>query len=386
MTLTETTHVRDRLAARQSATDGGDPGAAPSSPAQMVRVAIERQAEAFQAVLPSVVDPERFGRLVLTAIKGAPDLMECFASHQGQTSVLLAAMQAAAIGLEPNTPTQDCWLLPRRDRRAGTMECQLSIGYRGYMKLARRSGNIETMFAEVVRERDHFVWRRGLAEDVFEHEPAPGTDDDRGPLVAAYAVARYKSGGYSFVVLSAADVEARRAQSDSWKNERSRPYSPWTKWPSAMWRKSAIRALVPYLDLSADVERAMSSDEARISIDDESGLIDITATPFELDAGEGPAAPPPADLAAVPDPGPFADDNEVAEAVVVGEVSDDPMSEPQRKALHALLRKVHNAAGDARFPVLSSMLGREITSTNEISKAEASLLIDALQDTPEDAA
>ncbi len=383
MTLTETTHVRDRLAARQSATDGGDPGAAPSSPAQMVRVAIERQAEAFQAVLPSVVDPERFGRLVLTAIKGAPDLMECFASHQGQTSVLLAAMQAAAIGLEPNTPTQDCWLLPRRDRRAGTMECQLSIGYRGYMKLARRSGNIESIAAEVVRERDHFVWSRGLLRDVFEHTEATG---DRGEIVAAYAIVRYKDGGYSFKVLNRVDLDARRAMSDSWKNERSRPYSPWTKWHAQMCCKSAIRALVPYLDLSADVERAMSSDEARISIDDESGLIDITAQPFELDAGDGPAAPPPADLAAVPDPGPFADDNEVAEAVVVGEVSDDPMSEPQRKALHALLRKVHNAAGDARFPVLSSMLGREITSTNEISKAEASLLIDALQDTPEDAA
>ncbi len=382
MALTTTDDVRGRLAERASAA-GADPGSAPTSPAQMVRTAIEKQATAFKAVLPSVVDPERFGRLVLTAIKGAPDLMECFATPQGQTSVLLAAMQAAAIGLEPNTPTQDCWLLPRRDRRAGTMECQLSIGYRGYMKLARRSGNIETMFAEVVRERDHFIWRRGLAEDVFEHEPAPGTDEQRGPLVAAYAVARYKSGGYSFVVLSAADIEARRAQSDSWKSERSRPYSPWTKWPAAMWKKSAVRALVPYLDLSADVERSMASDEARISIDDESGLIDITSQPFELGAGDDePVSPPPADLASVPDGDPFTADDDVAEAVLV----DDPMTDGQRKALHALLRSKHGATGDARFPVLSQMLGREITSTNEISKVEAGALIDEMQSEPEHAA
>jgi recombination protein RecT len=223
--------------------------------ATVVRDAISRQGDAFRAVLPRGVDPDRFARLVLTACKAAPQLMECFETAQGQTSVLLAAMQAAAVGLEPNTPTQEAWLLPRR--RQGVVECQLSIGYRGYLKLARRSGTLLTAYAEVVREGDSFEWWRGLQEDHLEHRPA----DERGELTYAYAVARYVNTGYSFVVLTRADVDARRAMSDSYRNDKSRPYSPWTTNTAAMWRKSAIRALAPFLDLSPEAAGAVGMDE-----------------------------------------------------------------------------------------------------------------------------
>lgn len=262
----------------QTALDGPQEPA-PPSPAQMVRQAIERQAVAFAAVLPAVTDPERFGRLVLTAVKSSPELMECFATVQGETSLLLAAMQAAAIGLEPNTPTQDCWLLPRKNK--GVWECQLSIGYRGYMRLARRSGQILTIFAEVVRERDEFSWARGVDRDEFRHVVYDG--DDPGELTHVYAVARFVNGGYSFMVLNRRQVEQRRAMSDSWKSTSARPYSPWTKWPEAMWRKSAVRALVPYLDLSAEVATQMESDERQVILTDEG----LDTAPFgELEAGD----------------------------------------------------------------------------------------------------
>lgn len=278
-------NVRAAVAKREEA------AAAQVSPAAIVRQAIETQSQAFRQVLPAGVDPDRFSRLVLTAIKAAPDLMRCFDTQQGQTSVLLAAMQAAALGLEPNTPVQDCWLLPRRQggrgQDGGVWEAQLSIGYRGYLRLARRSGMVQTIYAEVVRERDHFDWARGLEADLLDHKPATG---DRGPLTHTYAVARYKEGGYSFIVLDRTQIEARRAMSDSWKSDRGRPYSPWTKWEEPMWRKSAIRALVPFLDLSADFYRASVVDEARLSFDDTTGVIDVAETFGELPAPEDPPA------------------------------------------------------------------------------------------------
>lgn len=272
--MVDTTRTRGLVAAQrgqqqQRPDRGGQP--AQVSPATLVRQVIDRQSDSFRTVLPSVVDPDRFARLVLTAVKSTPDLMRCFDTTQGQTSVLVAAMQAAAIGLEPNTATQDCWLLPRRNK--GVWEGELSIGYRGYLKLARRSGTIKTVFAEVVREADEFSWSRGLEADELHHRPFEGPPDQRGELTHAYAVARYTSGGYSFIVLNRADVEARRAMSDSWKSERGRAYSPWVKWPEAMWRKSALRALVPFMELSADVERMVASDEAQLVLDDDSGEV-----------------------------------------------------------------------------------------------------------------
>jgi recombination protein RecT len=243
------------------------------SPATIVQDAIRRQSKAFKAVLPKTVDPDRFSRLVLSAVKAAPELVGCFSSPQGTTSVLLAAMQAAAIGLEPNTPTQEAWILPRKNK--GVWEAQLSIGYRGMMKLARRTGTIKTIYTEVVHEADHFEWAHGLESDVLEHRPFDGPDDQAGALTHAYAVARFTNGGYSFMVLNRSQVEKRRAMSDSWKNDKSRPYSPWTKWTEAMWRKSAIRALVPYLDLSPETERALHHDETPLRIDPDEETIDI---------------------------------------------------------------------------------------------------------------
>lgn len=253
--------------------------AAQPTTAQLVRQAIDAQSSAFRTVLPRHVNPDRFSRLTLAAVKSTPELMQCFRTPQGQTSVLLAAMQAAAVGLEPNTPTQDAWILPRKNK--GTWEAQLMIGYRGLLKLARRSGTIETIYAEVVRDGEHFEWARGLDRDVLDHKPGDGT----GELTHAYAVARYKAGGYSFMVLNRAQVEARRNMSDSWRNEKARPYSPWSKWPEAMWRKSAIRALIPFLDLSPDVEQVVHTDEKPLRFDDEAGVIEVAGAFGQLGAG-----------------------------------------------------------------------------------------------------
>lgn len=254
--------------------------AAQPSVAAVVRQAIEAQSSAFRTVLPRHVDPDRFSRLTLAAVKASPELMQCFGTQQGQTSVLIAAMQAAAVGLEPNTPTQDAWILPRRN--GNVWEAQLMIGYRGLLKLARRSGTIETIYAEVVHEGDYFSWSRGLEADTLEHTP---TDGEQGDLTHAYAVARYKAGGYSFMVLNKAQVEARRALSDSWRSQNNQ-YSPWIKWPEQMWRKTAIRSLIPFLDLSPDVEGVVHMDEKPLHFDDEAGVVEVASAFEAIGPGE----------------------------------------------------------------------------------------------------
>jgi recombination protein RecT len=276
--MADTTKVRNQLATR---TAGGDTPAMVegASTATVVRASIDRQSGAFRQVLPAGVDPDRFSRLVLTAVKAAPDLMRCFATPQGETSVLLAAMQCAAVGLEPNTPTQDAWMVPRQNH--GVWECLLWIGYRGQLKLARRSGNILEIVARVVRERDQFEWWFDLDGDHLHHRPGEG---DRGALQYAYAIARFTNGGKVSEVLSKAQVEGRRVLSDSWKTDKGRQFSPWTKWPEAMWRKSALRALVPYLDLSPEAAGVLRADETRLALS-EDGIIDIAPDDDNQDSG-----------------------------------------------------------------------------------------------------
>ncbi len=61
------------------------------------------------------------------------------------------------------------------------------------------------------------------------------------------------------------------------------------------------------------------------------------------------------------------------------ELPDDPMTEQQMKAMHSLLRSKAQATGPGRFPVLTKLLGREITTTKQLSKADAGHVIEQLQ-------
>ena len=249
--------------------------------AAIVRKSIERQAPRFNAILPAGFDHTRFYNLVLSAVKKKPGLLECFSTPQGEVTVLLSAMEAASIGLEPDTPMQEAWLLPQRNK--GVMECRLSIGYQGLVKLARRSGEIKSLRADVVKEGDVFAYSFGLEADVMRHEPAPS--DKRGELLYAYAVVRYMNGGYDFVVLDKGEIHERRSRSDSWKSETGRKYSPWVTSTAAMWKKTAVRDLAKLMPKSAEFARADANDERSLSFDEDDGSV-VAASDDEVQDAE----------------------------------------------------------------------------------------------------
>ena len=60
----------------------------------------------FARALPKVMTPERFTRIALSALSNTPKLMECT-----RNSFLGALMNAAQLGLEPNTPLGQAYLI-----------------------------------------------------------------------------------------------------------------------------------------------------------------------------------------------------------------------------------------------------------------------------------
>ena len=71
--------------------------------------------------LPSVITPERFTRITLSALSTNPQLQQTTPS-----SFLGAMLTAAQLGVEPNTPLGQAYLLPYRNK--GTLECQFQLG------------------------------------------------------------------------------------------------------------------------------------------------------------------------------------------------------------------------------------------------------------------
>lgn len=197
--------------------------------------------------LPSVITPERFTRIVLSALSTTPAL----ASTTPQ-SFLGAMMTAAQLGMEPNTPLGQAYLIPFRNNKKGCMETQFQIGYKGLIDLAYRSGEVSMIQAQIVYENDDFEYSFGL-EPKLEHKPSKG---NRGNAIFVYAVFRTKDGGTGFDVMSMEDVKKHAQQySKSFGN------GPWQTNFEEMAKKTVLKKVLKYAPLKSDFVRGVAQDE-----------------------------------------------------------------------------------------------------------------------------
>ena len=144
---------------------------------QSIQDYITVMAPAIKAALPSVMTPERFSRITLSALSANPKLKECTPQ-----SFLGAMMTAAQLGLEPNTPLGQAYLIPFRNH--GRLECQFQLGYKGLIDLAYRSGEVSIIQAHTVYENDEFQYELGI-DPKLRHIPAKS---NRGKPIAYYAM------------------------------------------------------------------------------------------------------------------------------------------------------------------------------------------------------
>ena len=204
--------------------------------------------------LPSVITPERFARMATTAVTQNPALATCTPQ-----SFIGAMLTAAQLGLEPNTPLGQAYLIPYGNN------CQFQLGYRGLIELAHRSGDIKSIEAHVVYANDDFDFEFGL-DPKLKHKPAKR---DRGDATWVYAVYHTKEGGYGFEVMSVDDINRHKAKYSKAKN------SPWdTAWDE-MAKKTVIKKVLKYAPLKTEFVREMANDETTTDAVIENGDIEL---------------------------------------------------------------------------------------------------------------
>jgi recombination protein RecT len=225
----------------------------------------------IKKALPSVMTPERFTRMVLSALSVNPKLGEC-----SPQSFLGAMMTAAQLGLEPNTPLGQAYMIPYRNH--GQMECQFQLGYKGMIDLAYRSGEVKIIQAHEVCERDEFVYEFGL-EPKLKHVPATG---DRGRPTHYYAMFQTKDGGTGFHVASIDDV-TKHAQ----KYSKTYSNGPWQTNFDEMAKKTVLKACLKYAPLKSDFVRAVAQDETiKTEISDDMYTVTDATIEAEYTVGE----------------------------------------------------------------------------------------------------
>lgn len=248
----------------------------------------------LEAVLPKHVSPDRMLKIALGALRTTPKLMNATVE-----SLFGAVVQCAQLGLEPNTPMGHVYLIPfdkkAKNPKTGSWEVvrtdvQIVIGYKGMLDLARRSGQIVSIAAHEVCEKDRFEYAYGLDEKLV-HVPAMG---ERGKIIGFYAVAKLKDGGHCFEVMSAAQVDAIRDSSqgaksamDAAKRYKKNPEGPWFDNYPEMGRKTVTRRLFKWLPMSIEMATAAALD-GRAEAGKDQGLDTVLAGEFSIVADDEP--------------------------------------------------------------------------------------------------
>jgi recombination protein RecT len=302
--MTMTDGLKDRV---KKATDDPAPTAPPVTDLALTDNALQwlqsRQTY-FADALPRHVDRAHFMSVALSLM---PKLEKC--THE---SVQTAFLACARYGLEPDG--RQAAVIPYGD--TATFQPM----YEGYIELMYRHPRVDSVHFGWVREKDQWDYTptEPSPRDFFHKPRVDLTEDERGPVILAYAFAWIDGRRSQVIILNRAQAEQiRNKYSGAYKKaERNgRKDSAWHTDFDAMWAKSAVRRLVKVVPTSHELNDLLRADN---DADDTTTTVPpvIRGTVINRD-DQDPSGQPAHDRAnwqtpAGPGPGQHADDGEQA--------------------------------------------------------------------------
>lgn len=202
--------------------------------------------EQLKMALPKFFDTDRFVRSAISDFRLNPALQEC-----SVPSVLGFYMQAAMCGLEPSSVLGQCYPVPFNNRKTGAKECQFIIGYRGMASIARRSGEVLSIDAKIVHEKDTFELIYGLDSNITH---IPYLEGDPGAMIGAYCIVKFKDGSHQFEYMPKYKIDEHR------KRSKAGNYGPWVTDYEEMAKKTVFRSIFKWLPVSIEAASAERAD------------------------------------------------------------------------------------------------------------------------------
>ncbi len=240
------------------------------NPMQALRQTLEGPMRVeIEKALPKDIDADRFIRTVVTAVQMNPKLLDA-----DRRSLFGACMKAAQDGLMPDGREAVLNIYSTKVKGPGgdywADMVQFLPMVRGLLKAMRNSGEVASVDAAAVYERDHFKFVRG-DDPRIEHEPFLGADDP-GQVIAAYVIVKLRNGETHREVMSKRDIEKVREASKA-------PNGPgWSKWYDQFAIKSVVKRAYKLLPSSSDrLDRLIQHDNEAMEFDFNQRGADVAA-------------------------------------------------------------------------------------------------------------
>jgi recombination protein RecT len=245
----------------------------PLTEVQTVRDMLKTEGAYHQiaTVAASMVDAGRMVRGITLAFQHSPLI-----ASATPLSFLGALMTSASLGLYPNTVLGDAYLVPFRNGKLSkalkrdVYDITLIVGYRGLVKLARRSGGLLAIHADIATRKEYADGNFTFEYGSNAHLMHRAIDSEDEPLWA-YCYAKLQD-GEAFIVWPYTKVLSHRDRfSQAYRRAKAaakKPNmawmletTPWVMHEQAMARKTMVRRLCPMLDLTVEGEAALAIDE-----------------------------------------------------------------------------------------------------------------------------
>src|SRR5579864_7308673 len=219
---------------------------APIGSSGTLKTLLEQSMSSLAQVLPRHITPEHLLKTALVAANRNPELLKCT-----QASIVESLYKAAELGLSVSGSLGEGFIIPFNNKvtnkstgkETWIIQAQFVPGYPGLTKLARQSGEVKRIEAEVVYSNDKFLYKKGKTP-VLDFEPL--LTGDRGKMLGAYALAELSDGDIQTDWMTVEDIEKVRQRSKA-KNGPA-----WSFSFGEMSRKTVFRRLAKWLPLSSE--------------------------------------------------------------------------------------------------------------------------------------
>lgn len=190
-------------------------------------IVVEQSMPQFQKITRAnngLVEWEEEKQFAIQALQKNQFLAKC-APHTIQNSII----NIASVGLTLNPADGYAYLVPEYNKQTKANECMLRISFKGLIKVATDTGQIDWVKADTVKKNDEFEYCGAWELPTHKMDPF----SDRGDLVGVYCVAKLSSGGHLTDVMSWEEVMKIKGC--------AKTTMVWDKWPEEMAKKAVIK-------------------------------------------------------------------------------------------------------------------------------------------------
>lgn len=209
---------------------------------------LQSHASYFVQALPRHVDAMHFMAVARSIL---PKLADCT-----DTSIMQSLLACARFGLEPDG--KQAAIIPY-----GAVATFQPM-YEGYIELMYRHPRIDSVHFGWIREKDNWSYTPTAPspQDFFHQPRVELTEEERGPVILAYAFAWIDGNRSQVIILNRKQAEDIRDQySKAYaKAERGKKDSAWHTDFLAMWAKSAVLRLRKVVPTSTELADLMRED------------------------------------------------------------------------------------------------------------------------------